>query len=163
MLTHQVGNHLVCQFRQAVFRGPAETRHLFFQQADKIIAAYLTITGRLLLIGRQHGRIIMNKGNNGFALGGSKNVFAVQLAEPHGRQGAVAPPHDQDKIIAGFDQLLDHRQQGIAICSGTVQAGGYHAVLNHRQHQCLARALHIGKGGTDKDLVAFRRCHPGYL
>ena len=162
VFTHQVGNHLASQFIQACFSTPAIAGHLLFQQAHKIVTAHLTVPGRLTLRFRQGGGIFMDKGNNRFALGGGEDVLTMDLAEPHRRQGAVAAAHNQDEIITGFDQLLDHRQQGIAVRRRTIQAGRNQPVLQHGQYQCLARALHIRERGADKDLIAFVGCraHP---
>ena len=162
VLTHQVGNDLGSQLVQARFSAPAVAGHLLFQQAHKIVTAHLTVPGRLALCFRQRRGIFVDKGDNRFALGGGENVLAMDLAKPHRRQGAVTTAHNQDEIVTGFDQFLDHRQQGIAVRRRTIQAGRNQPVLQHGQHQCLARSLHIGKRGADKDLIAFVGCraHP---
>ena len=84
MFPHQIGDHLVGQLCQTALRGPAKAGHFLFQQAHKIIPAHLAIAGGFLLVSGQHGRVIMDKGDNGFALGGGKDIFAVQLTEAHG-------------------------------------------------------------------------------
>ena len=82
MLAHHVRHHLGHLLAQLTLVAPAEGQGLVLQQPREIIAPHLPFTGRLAGLGGQAERLVVDKGDDRFALGGGKNIFTVGVAEP---------------------------------------------------------------------------------
>ena len=82
MLAHHIGHHLGHLLAQLALVAPAERQGFVLQQPGEIIAPHLPFTAVLAGLGGQAERLVVNKGDDRFALGGGENVFTVGIAEP---------------------------------------------------------------------------------